>query len=124
MTKKPNVPEKTVQLQCEQLLDFNHWTWFHPMTGITFKGAYRTLYTGHKGFPDIVAVRAVPIEQEKVGQPPTPGRILFIECKSSKTRGATLDETQQEWRHEIEQAGIEYYLVGPDDVEGMTDVLA
>ena len=89
------------------------------MTGITFKGAYRTLYTGHKGFPDIIAVRATGEPEHR-----REGRILFIECKSSKTRGSKLSPEQDAWRQEILDAGIEYYLVGPDEVEGMTETLA
>ncbi len=111
---KPPYPEKAVQSQCEELLDFNRWTWFHPKTGLTVKGAFLTLYTGHKGFPDIVAIKA------------SDHRILFIECKGRDKNGrlGKLSPEQVEWRDEIEQVGIEYYLVGPDDVEGMTDVLA
>jgi hypothetical protein len=112
---KPPYPEKTVQAQCEELLDFNRWVWFHPLTALTIKGRFITAYTGHKGFPDIVAVRAA-----------THSRILFIECKGRDAKGrlGKLSGAQEVWRDEIERAGIEYYLVGPDDVEGMTKVLA
>ncbi len=114
---KPIVPEKTVQAQIEQLLDYGRWTWFHPLTALTFKGRFITAYTGHKGFPDIIAVR-----RDKAVKW-CEGRLLFIECKSSKGIKEKLNESQQAWRDEIEKSGYEYHLVGPDDVERMMEVL-
>jgi hypothetical protein len=117
---KPPYPEKTVQTQCEELLEFGRWTWFHPLTAISRKGKYLTAYTGHKGFPDIIAVRAA---RPVVGEL---NRILFIECKGRDARGrlGKLAPDQIAWRQEIVDAGIEYYLVTPDDVEGLAEVLA
>ena len=108
---KPIVPEKTVQAQVEQLLDYGRWTWMHPVTSLSYKGRHLTAFRGRRGFPDICAVRGTGAH----------ARILFIECKSKRGRP---DDDQKHWRELIQGAGVEYHLVGPDDLDpSMRDML-
>ena len=71
----------------EEALGLGGWRWQHQRPART-KHGWRTAISGHKGWPDIYAVRA--------------GKALALELKSAKGR-LTID--QQRWLTELGSLG-------------------
>ncbi len=90
----------------EGLLNTYQWKWVHFRPARTEKG-WRTAVSGHKGFPDYVAVKD--------------GRFLLIELKSEAGK---LSEEQLEWWHHLNPvAAIEGYIWRPSDYDCAEQVL-
>jgi len=79
--------EEDFSTQVEDALTRFGWRWMHQRPAKTEKG-WRTALSGHKGFPDYVAVH----EQKK--------RLLFIELKGDT--GKTSPE-QDEWLADLNE---------------------
>ena len=79
--------EEDFSTQVEDALTRFGWRWMHQRPAKTDKG-WRTALSGHKGFPDYVAVH----EQKK--------RLLFIELKGDT--GKTSPE-QDEWLSDLRE---------------------
>jgi uncharacterized protein YndB with AHSA1/START domain len=109
--KKYTEPEFATQV--EHLLKMFGWHWCHFRPARTEHG-WRTAISGHKGFPDYIAVR--------------PPRLLVFELKSE--RGKVSPE-QQEWLDILGQlkddpygeSTVEVYLFRPSDIEEIAEVL-
>ena len=105
--------------QVEEALDTFGWRWTHFRPARTANG-YRTPISGHKGFPDYVAVH-----KDKQ-------RLLFVELKSDK---GTLSPEQKDWigdltecsRARVEHGSLvmsyEVYVWRPSDSDTMVETL-
>lgn len=100
MTRKTRVPENSVQLTVIDALNLGRWRWIFHGKGRVGRGQkWQTPMKGHPGWPDLFAVRR--------------DRAVAIECKSD-TGQATDD--QYIWLNALRAAGVEAYLVGPDQL--------
>ena len=100
-----NISEADFSSQVEGMLDMFGWRWTHSRPGRT-KDSWRTPISGHKGFPDYVAVKD--------------GRLLFIELKSNIGK---LSPEQQEWIDAIRDSGHLCYLWRPRDSDTAEQIL-
>lgn len=82
------------------------WRFAHQRPALTSRG-WRTALTGHKGFPDYVAVRGE--------------RLLFIEVKGDT---GYPDPEQRAWGQALLGAGAEYLVVRPKDWDALKIMLA
>lgn len=80
-------PERKRQKRITDALELFGWLWVHNRPAYTAKG-YRTAIEGHKGFPDIVAVKDI---------------LLIVEVKAN---GKWLDDDQQVWGDALFNAAI------------------
>lgn len=97
--------EDELQAAICELLDLFGWRWMHQRPARTSKG-WRTAISGHKGFPDIIAVRG--------------SRIVTIELKSEKGR-PTPD--QDAWGWALAKAGAESYVWHPSNLPSIAKIL-
>jgi len=113
MTKKYTEGEFAGQV--EDLLERFGWLWCHFRPARTMRG-WRTAVTGHKGFPDYVAVR--------------PPRLIFAELKSEK---GEVSPEQTEWIDTLRKCETktpkmfrgqpEVYLWRPSQIEEIAGIL-
>lgn len=110
MGKSQNdITEAQFATQLEDLFDIYHWTYSHFRPGRTMHG-WRTSITGHKGFPDYVAVRS------KLKMQMT----IFAEIKR---KGEKPTPEQRDWLDILYQAGNHVFLWYPADVEEIVSIL-
>ena len=83
-----------------------NWRFVHQRPAQTSRG-WRTALTGHKGFPDFVAVRGE--------------RLLFIEIKGDT---GYPDPEQRAWRDALIAAGAEWACWRPKDWDAVKHLLA
>jgi hypothetical protein len=75
------------------------WRAIHHRPARTQHG-WRTPYTGDTGWPDFVLCR--------------PPELLIVELKTAR---GTLGPGQQEWIEALQQAGVEAFVLQPDDLD-------
>jgi len=105
-------PERDRQKRITDALELYQWLWCHFRPAYTAKG-YRTAIEGHKGFPDIVAVKY--------------GLMLLIEVKRDKGR---LSPEQEVWLQRLAEVSlntddgeaeagppVQYWFCDSDDTE-------
>lgn len=103
------ISETDFSKQVEDLMNLYGWRWTHFRPAMNESGRWRTPLSGHKGFPDYVAVHA--------GKK----RLLFVELKSDKGRESA---EQSEWLNDLEVAGKgEVYLWRPADIDTIVEIL-
>jgi hypothetical protein len=93
----------------QAVIDTANWTgWlvFHPRPAQT-GSRWRTAFTGHPGFPDLVLVHR-------------DRGVIFAELKSE--RGKTTPG-QRQWLNALEDANAETYLWRPQDFDFIVDRL-
>lgn len=90
--------EAQLQETITEALDLGGWRWVHFRPART-KHGWTTAMSGHKGFPDIVAVR---------------DRVLFLELKSDS---GTVHVEQTEWLRVLRSAGVDARVVRPPDLD-------
>jgi hypothetical protein len=91
------VQEDTFKNQLIAELKNFGWHVHHCRPAVSQSGKWATPIQGHKGFPDIVAVRE---------------RIIWAELKKV---GSYLSAEQKVWRDALIGTGAEYYLWRPSD---------
>ena len=108
MTRRTRVPENSVQLTVIDALNLGQWHWIYHAKGRVGagKGRWQTPMKGHPGWPDLFACRG--------------DRAVAIECKSD-TGKPTPD--QYVWLNMLDAAGIEAYVIGPDQLDDILERL-
>jgi VRR-NUC domain len=99
------VTERDWQKTVTDALSALGWTWTHFRPAKTAKG-WRTPLSGHKGFPDVVAVRGE--------------RVLFLELKAERGR---LSSEQAHWCAALGLAGQSVHVVRPSDFDWLVEVI-
>ena len=102
---KYSTTEKAFGSQVEALLDLYSWRWCHSRPAMT-KDGWRTALSGHRGFPDYVAVK---------------DKTLFFELKSDKGK---LSPDQQLWHDCLKAAGAEVFVWRPSQLEEIAQLLS
>ena len=100
-----DVNEKLFLDQVIQLLKINGWLYFHPSPHKAGEKAWRT---DGAGFPDLVCVH------------PTYG-CLWAELKTMEGR---LSPLQKVWGNVLKNAGQEYYVWRPNQIQLIADRLS
>lgn len=95
--KAPPITEKQLEGQVRDLAHLFGWEYYHPWLSIH----------SPRGWPDVSLCR--------------PPRLVFIELKAEKGK---VSEYQQKWLDLLGKCpGIEAYVVRPEDVEKIAEVL-
>ena len=95
--KAPPVTEKQLEGQVRDLARLFGWEYYHPWLSIH----------SPRGWPDVSLCR--------------PPRLVFLELKTEKGK---VSEHQQKWLDLLGRCpGVETYLLRPDDVEKIAEVL-
>ncbi|MEN8233759.1 MAG: hypothetical protein ABFR89_02410 [Actinomycetota bacterium] len=88
-------------------LEWNGWRWQHQRPAMKKDGSWMTPIEGHKGWPDIVAVKD--------------GRMILAELKGSSGR---CSPDQLVWLTMLaEVSGVETYLIGPSELADFLEVI-
>jgi hypothetical protein len=85
------------------------WLVFHPTPALTPGGQWRTHYTGHAGFPDLVLVH-------RDRWP----HVIFAELKTERGR---VTPGQRQWLNTLDDAGAYAVVWRPQDSDTITDLL-
>lgn len=91
----------------QDYLTLRSWRWVHFRPAINARGKWLTAQSGHKGFPDVCAVRG--------------NRLVFIEAKRE---GGYPTPEQREWIADLNEAGAEAYVWRPRDWPEIERVMA
>ena len=83
------------------------WLVFHPTPALTPAGQWRTHYSGHAGFPDLVLVH------------PTRG-VIFAELKTERGK---VTAGQRQWLNALDDAGATAVVWRPQDTDTIKNIL-
>lgn len=89
-----------------EVLKLRGWKIHHCRPARTNAG-YVTPIQGHVGFPDLVCARR--------------GRVVFVEAKSQK---GALSPAQVEWRDELSDGDVEYYVLRPSSLDSFIAIVS